>query len=253
MHPKTGDVIAVWFSCGAASAVAIKKTIEKYGDRCSIRVINNPVAEEDEDNKRFLRDVEQWIGIKIETAINPKWPNNSAVEVWEKKKFMSNRRGAPCTLALKKNARQHWEKENRVDWHVLGFTAEEKGRYDRFALTERPNTLPVLIDAGLSKDQCFEIVKAAEIRLPQIYFLGYPNANCIGCVKATSPTYWNHVQKMHPAIFAQRAEQSRRIGAKLVCYKKKRMYLDELPQDAKGRSMKTMNFECGIFCEERVR
>lgn len=36
-------VIAVWFSCGAASAVAAKLTIEKYGETHDIRVLNNPV------------------------------------------------------------------------------------------------------------------------------------------------------------------------------------------------------------------
>jgi hypothetical protein len=51
---KNKPVIAVWFSCGAASAVAAKKTIEKYGDTHHIRIINNPVAEEHEDNRRFL-------------------------------------------------------------------------------------------------------------------------------------------------------------------------------------------------------
>jgi hypothetical protein len=87
--------------------------------------------------------------------------------------------------------------------------------------------------------------------LPEIYKLGYPNANCIGCVKATSPTYWNHVRKMHQDVFKQRATQSREIGAKLVRYKGKRIFLDELDPRARGKSMKNMDFECGLFCEER--
>jgi hypothetical protein len=37
-------VIAVWFSYGAAGAVAAKKTIELYGNTHTIRVINNPVV-----------------------------------------------------------------------------------------------------------------------------------------------------------------------------------------------------------------
>lgn len=49
-----GDVIAVWFSCGAASAVAAKRTIERYGSIATIRVVNNPVEEEDADNRRFF-------------------------------------------------------------------------------------------------------------------------------------------------------------------------------------------------------
>lgn len=86
-----------------------------------------------------------------------------------------------------------------------------------------------------------------------MYKQGYPNANCIGCVKATSPTYWNHVRKMHPEVFAARAKQSRVIGARLVRVNDKRIFLDELSLDAKGRPMKTMQIECGIFCEEKFK
>jgi hypothetical protein len=251
MKPKLGDTIAVWFSCGAASAVAAKKTLERYGDRCLIRVLNNPILEEDEDNRRFLMDVQAWLGIPIEIVISEKFPSNSAVDVWEKRQFMSGPLGAPCTLELKKYARQEWEKKNPVDWHVLGFTADEKNRHDRFVLTERSNVLPVLIEENIIKTDCYAILQKANIKLPRIYSLGYPNANCIGCVKATSPTYWSHVRSIHPEVFDQRAEQSRRIGAKLVRYKGKRLFLDELPVGAKGRSMKNMDIECGLFCEER--
>ena len=243
--------IAVWFSCGAASAVAAKKTIERYGDQHLIRVLNNPVEEEDEDNRRFLRDVQAWLDIPIEIVRSKKYPSGSAVEVWEKRRFMSGPTGAPCTLELKKYARQEWEKENFVDWHVLGFTADEKKRHDRFVLTERSNVLPVLIDANITKANCYTILQSAGIELPRIYSMGYPNANCIGCVKATSSTYWNHVRAVHPDVFDERATQSRRIGARLVRYKGKRLFLDELPTDAKGRTMKNMDIECGIFCEER--
>lgn len=251
IKPEDGDTIAVWFSCGAASAVTAKKTIELYGDRCIVRVINNPIAEEDDDNRRFLKDVEAWLGVTVEIAINPKYPSTSAVDVWDKRKYMAGPTGAPCTLELKKEARYHWEKTNHADWHVLGFTAEEKRRYDRFVMSERDNVLPVLIDLGITKAECFTIISNAGISLPNVYHMGYPNGNCIGCVKASSPTYWNHVRKMNPDVFDHRAKQSRRIGARLARHKGKRVFLDELPADAKGRSMKTMQVECGIFCEEQ--
>jgi hypothetical protein len=249
---KSGDTIAVWFSCGAASAVAAKKTVELFSDIATVRVINNPVREEDEDNRRFLKDVEQWLGLSIEFALNPRYPSASCMEVWEDRKFMSGVMGAPCTLELKKKARQHWESTNHADWHVLGFTADEKKRSDNFMLTERSNLLPILIEQGISKADCFQIVQEAGIELPRVYKLGYPNANCLGCVKATSPTYWNHVRAVHPDVFEARARQSREIGARLTRVKGKRLFLDELPLDAKGHSMKNMNFECGIFCEEKL-
>lgn len=245
------QTIAVWFSCGAASAIAAAKTLELYSSTHIVRIINNPVIEEDPDNRRFLLDIQDWLNHPIETAINPDYTHCSAEKVWDKRRFMSGPLGAPCTIELKKRARQHWEATNHCDWHVLGFTAEEKTRYDRFILTERPNVLPVLIDLNITKQDCVDILQAAGIALPRVYALGYPNANCIGCVKATSPTYWNLVRQQHPEVFQRRASQSRQLGARLVRVRNKRIFIDELDPAEKGRPLKTMTIDCGIFCEEQ--
>lgn len=250
--PEKGDVIVVWFSCGAASAIAAKNIIEKYSDYCTVRVVNNPIKDEDEDNQRFLKDVEKWLGVDIEFAYNSKYPNASCEEVWTKRRYMSGVAGAPCTMELKKNARKEWEASNKHDWLVLGFTSEEVHRAERFKQTERENLLTPLIDDSISKSDCFMRLLEAGIELPRIYRMGYPNANCIGCVKSASVTYWNHVRKVHPEIFKKRAEMSREIGCRLIKYKGERIFLDELSPDAKGRSMKNLDFECGIFCEERM-
>lgn len=244
--------IAVHFSCGAASAVAAKKTIDIYGKTHNVIIVNNPVKEKHADNYRFLLDVQKWLGQEIFFATNPEFSDNSAVTVWSKRKYMSNRYGAPCTKLLKKEARYLFEKQHLIDWHVLGFTADEKGRHERFTKNERDNVLPILITENITKEDCFNIILDAGLKLPEIYNLGYPNANCIGCVKASSPTYWNHVRKMHPTIFTERAELSRRLGAKLVRYKGKRIFLDELPTDAIGRPMKSLkSFDCSIFCNTK--
>lgn len=248
---KDGDVIVVWFSHGAASAIAWKETLRLYGDRCDVRAVNNPVAEEDRDNLRFGHDVADWLDRTLIEWRNPKFPNASAVEVFDKVKAMSFPRGAPCTDRLKKAARLDYEAKHKVDWHVFGFTAEEKKRHDRFVMTERSNVLPVLIDAGLTKQDCMDRLRLAGVEPPRVYAEGYPNANCIGCVKATSATYWNHVRRTRPEVFNERAEQSRRLGVKLVRWRGNRMFLDELPERATGKPMKSMDMECGIFCEER--
>lgn len=214
--PIPGDTIVVWFSCGAASAIALHETLRRYGDTCNVRAVNNPVAEEDPDNLRFARDVGRWLGIAIEISPNPKWPAASAVEVWDKRGAMVFHHGAPCTVELKKGAARAYERAVKVDWHVLGFTSEERRRHDRFVLTERSNVLPVLIEAGLSKRDCLDRLVAAGVAPPAIYAEGYPNANCIRCVKATSPTYWNLVRRTRPEVFAARAEQSRRLGVRLA-------------------------------------
>lgn len=285
MISQDSDTIVVWFSCGAASAIALQETIRQYGDSYNIRAVNNPVIEEDEDNIRFMRDVSDWLNIEIEQASRSLYPDNSAQSVWEHRKFMSGPQGAPCTLELKKRARQEWELHNKTCWMVLGFTVDEKRRHDQFVKFEREDLLPVLIDAGLTKQDCYDRLLEHGIEPPRMYRLGYPNANCVGCVKATSPTYWNKVRQTHPEVFAARAEQSRKIGAKLVRVSPKqlpfceqdnegfwwdmrtgecltevtdqggkktngvRIYLDELPSEARGQPLKSMTIECGIFCD----
>lgn len=189
--PKEGDTIAVWFSSGAASAVAARRTVEKYGNLCTIRVINNPIMEEDEDNYRFLKDVERWIGVRIEFATHRKYPNASVEEIWDDVGYMCGVKGAPCTKLAKREARQQWEANNHFDWLVMEFTADEKKRSDLFRLTERSNFLPVLVDDGITREDCFRIIMNHGLELPRTYAIGWPNGNCPGCVKATSPTYWN--------------------------------------------------------------
>lgn len=239
--------IAVWFSCGAASAVAAKLTIEKYGKYHNILIVNNPIKEEHADNIRFKNDVSKWLNHEILTATSKEYPTQSIVDVFDKRKYISGRLGAPCTMILKKQARYEFEDSHKIDFNVLGFTSEEQHRHDRFIKFERTNLLPVLIDAKITKGRCFEILNEAGINLPEIYKLGYPNANCIGCVKSQSPTYWNLVRKTFPDIFDQRAEQSRRLGCKLVKVKSKNTYLDELSEVETGGKIKS--YDCGIFCD----
>ena len=244
-------MIAVWFSNGAASAVALKLALDIYG-HAEVRAVNNPVIEEDEDNLRFQRDVSRWLGVEIERAVNPVYPDSSAVQVWWWRRAMSFTHGAPCTIHLKKQARQHWEATNKADWHVFGFTAEEQNRHNKFVRSERENVLPLLINAGLTKQDCHDILMESGIAPPRVYAEGYPNANCIGCVKATSPTYWNLVRETRPQVFADRAAQSRALGVRLVRVKNKRIFLDELPADAKGYPLKRLKMpECGLHCEEQ--
>jgi hypothetical protein len=242
--------IIVWYSHGAASAVAAKITLEKFGNTNNVLIVNNPVVEEDKDNLRFGKDIENWLGVEIISAKNPKFEACSAEEVWNHRKFMSSPMGAPCTYELKKRARQHFEKQYPNAVHILGFTVDEISRHERFCLTER-EIYPILINEGLTKQDCMDMLVEAGLVPPRMYALGYPNANCVGCVKASSPTYWNKVRETHPEVFNDRVIQSDRIGAKLVVVKKKRIPLSKLDPDVMGRPLKSLQIECGIFCEEQ--
>ena len=222
---STKKTIAVWFSCGAASAVAAKLTLDDYGDACNVRILYNPVIEEHPDNLRFLKDCESWFDTKIEWVYHPKHPHCSAAQIWDKRKYMAGIGGAPCTGLLKIEAREIWQQTNHVDYHVLGYTVEEfKTRSQRF----KGPILHVLASLGLGKDDCFAFISRAGLVLPEMYRLGFDNANCIGCVKANSAFYWCMVKKYFPEIYVQREQQSRAIGAKLIQYKGGRFYLDEV-------------------------
>lgn len=253
-------MIVCWFSCGAASACAAKLAIEKYGKE-NIRVVNNPVKNEHSDNLRFLADCEKWLGVKIESAINPCFSDCDIEKVFNEYKIMSMPSGfAPCTLELKQMARQQWESDNHFnkskDKIIFGYTSDEKRRYDRFYATPKNAgyvlECPLIAD-GWGKHRCFNEIEIAGIKLPEIYTkYEFPNANCIGCVKAGSVWYWKIVKKHFPDIFAKRAQQSREIGCRLVDLGKgkepRHIFLDELTDDMKGRKPKDCYIECGIFC-----
>ena len=112
------ESIVVWFSCGAASAVAAKKTIEKYGHTHRITIANNPIQEEDEDNRRFLQDVSKWLQHDIVSVTHPDYESQKCAEVWDKVRFMSGPHGAPCTRILKK-----YRMENRRYGYNVQFSA----------------------------------------------------------------------------------------------------------------------------------
>lgn len=241
--------VVVWFSCGAASAVAAKIALTKYG-HSGVDVVYCDTSEaEHPDNMRFYRDVEQWIQYPIQTIRSVKY--RTVDEVFEHRKYMSGRQGAPCTVQMKKVPRFGFQRAD--DIHVFGFTANEVKRSRDFAERNHELTLDwVLIDAGIGKLDCLAMLQEAGIELPVMYKLGFKNNNCLGCVKATSPSYWNAIRRYFPDVFAKRAEQSRRIGCKLarvrVDGKKdgKRIFLDRLSPD--NSEVIDEDLSCGPQC-----
>ena len=88
-----------------------------------------------------------------------------------------------------------------------------------------------LIDKGVTKAACLEMVTRAGLKLPLTYAQGFPNANCLPCPKATSPAYWALVRKHYPDRFNRMATLSRELGARLARVKDERVFIDEIPAD----------------------
>lgn len=233
------------FSCGAASAVATKLAIEKYG---AVEIYYaNPGAEHD-DNLRFIADCEKWFGQSVTILKSTKY--NDIWEVFEDRQFLVSNKGAPCTVEMKRKPG-----DSVIEWgdtEIYGYTIEERHRVLRWQAMnfERIIECP-LIDRNLSKDDCFGILERVGIERPVMYELGFRNNNCIGCVKARDNlNYWKRVRKHFPAIFERMAKLERSIGTNINRVTKKGVrypiYLDEIPEgDPKGEDS---DVQCGLFC-----
>lgn len=217
--------IVCWFSCGAASACATKLAIEENFEsehRKELIVVSINIAEEHSDSQRFLQDCEAWFGQKIIILQNDKY-SASVDEVIKQTGHMSGPRGSRCTTVLKKEVRyafQRWD-----DIHVFGMTDEEESRLNRLIDNENEIQLwPILIERGMSKKDCLQMLIKRKIKLPEMYLLGYNNNNCIGCLKAGSPGYWNKIRIDFPAVFATRARQEELLNVALIKVKGKRFH-----------------------------
>lgn len=229
-----------WFSCGAASAVAAKLAMEKGPIAL---VYCDTSASEHPDNLRFLADVEKWLGQSVERIGSEKY--TTVDQVFDGERYMSGIGGAKCTTELKKKPRFRYQ--NPEDVHIFGLTADEERRIRQFERNNHELRMEwPLRDAGLTKEDTLRIVAEAGIELPVMYRLGFANNNCIGCVKAQSPAYWNLVRRNFPEVFERRATQSRALGVRLARLHGERVFLDELPED----TTETVNedLSCGPQC-----
>src|SRR5262249_47471245 len=137
------------------------------------------------------------------------------------------------------------------DINVLGYTDEERDRFDNFldANPGRKVWCP-LIERNLTHADCLAIVQDAGIELPLMYRLGFKNANCEGCCKG-GEGYWNKIRKVFPHRFEQVADIQEMIGPGAKFLRNRitgeRIYLREL-DPAHGRIEDEPEISCSFFC-----
>lgn len=227
--------IVSWFSCGAASAVATKLTIRKFGPRPNnlsgdVWIAYCETGAEHADNVRFLADCEDWFGQSVVRLKSAEYA--STWDVWEKTKWLAGIDGARCTGELKFAPRLDFQRVD--DIHVFGYTADandvKRAARLRMNYPEMQIETP-LIDAGITKEACLAMIAGASIEIPAMYKLGFQNNNCIPCVKATSPNYWALMRKAFPEQFDRMAKLSRELDVRLTRIKGERCFIDEIPLD----------------------
>ena len=228
-----------WFSSGAASAVATKLGSPDV-------IVNCDTGSEDKDNARFLDDCEKWFGQDIDTIKNEDYVDTW--DLWEKKQYLSDIYGAPCTRELKRIPRLRFQ--NPDDIHIMGYTSDERDVTRALTLQEHyPNTsfeFP-LIKQSITKSACLAILNNAGITPPRVYAMGFEHANCMPCCKATSISYWALVRKEFPDEFERMAELSSKLRVRLTRLEGERIYLDEMPMDIPCSD--PISPACDVLCE----
>jgi hypothetical protein len=225
------------FSSGCSSFVAAY-----HGE--PDRIVYIDVANQHPDSMRFLRDAEKVPGREIEIIKSSEYA--SVDDVIERRRYINGPAGAACTPMLKKRVRQQWERDNPTgdDVYIRGYDVNEKRRSDRIvpAQPEARNEFP-LIERGLTKSDCHGICSRLGLKRPVMYDMGYPNNNCLGCVKG-GMGHWNRIRRDFPDVFERRARQEREIGHSCI----KGVFLDELDPN-RGNMMKEVMPSCGFACE----
>lgn len=241
--------ILIWFSCGASSAVVTKWVLTKHSK--AIPIYCDTMVTEHEDNRRFMADCEKWFGRPVRRLRSEKYKDTW--DVWERSKYLSGVKGAPCTRELKVIPRLKFQRP--TDMHVFGYTADNDDMRRADALREswpELKTWTPLIEHGITKKACLGLIARAGIKVPAAYALGFSHNNCIPCVKAASPAYWALVRKIRPDQFARMVELSRRLDVRLCVIKGERRFIDEIPLDhpTSGADQPACDFLCQMFERE---
>jgi len=227
-----------WFSCGAASAVAVKLT-DALPVYCE-------TGAEHPDNVRFLADCERWFDRKVERLKSTRYADTW--DVWQKRRYLAGIEGALCTVELKVMPRLAFQRPD--DEHVFGYTADanDMARAERLRANYPELTIHTpLIERGLTKAACLDMVQRAGIELPPVYAMGFQNNNCLPCVKATSPDYWALIRKKFPDKFDRMAKLSRELDVRLCRLAGERRFLDEIPADQPTTS--PIQPSCDFLCQ----
>lgn len=202
------------------------------------------------DSMRFIKDCEKVIGKKI-TILKSK--EYKCIEDCFKVfgGFQNPNNGfAPCTNWMKKRIRKEWEEQHKEYeiTYVWGFDLNEITRADRtIEANPQANHEFPLIEKSLLKSEVHGMFSELfSIKRPYMYDLGYPNNNCVGCVKG-GMGYWNKIRKDFPEVFERRAKLERQLGHSMLKDKNGPVYLDEL--DPNRGDLNTEIFpDCGIMC-----
>jgi len=198
------------FSGGIASAVMSKIVADAHPGQTVLLFHNTRT--EPADNDRFRAEAAAYIGLQITDCSD----GRDIWQVFEDHGFLGHALNTPCSDELKqKPGRRYMTEDAPGGIKYLGYTAEETGRAQKmFARAKCPIAFP-LIDAGLTKRDCWRrVTECWGIRPPEMYAWA-EHANCVPCVKG-GLAYWGLVYLNAPEAWERAAKAEERFGHQIL-------------------------------------
>lgn len=215
----------VCFSGGHSSAIAAVEVARKYGAENTI-LINHDLCPrtEDEDIKRFKKEISDYIGVPITYANMPGWETKDQFDVcMDTNAFkLGTQSSALCTSRLKTEPFHRWLSEHypvkppdvRDDVIIsYGFDTNEPHRIQRrvgiMAVKGYRTEYPLTWENRTIHD-----TEEIGIRRPRTYGI-FNHANCIGCLKA-GKQHWFIVYCLYPEIWEKAKQAEISIGYSIL-------------------------------------
>ena len=216
----------VCYSGGHSSAIVAVEAVRRYGKE-NVILLNHDISPkvEDQDIKRFKKEVADYLGMEITYANMDGWEENDQFDIALKSRYLSGAfipGGAICTTRLKTEPFKKWLKNNypaskespNTEVVILyGFDPKEVNRMKRRTAIMRE--MGYMVDFPLMWDnRTIEKVEDIGIKRPSTYAL-YNHANCKGCLKAGA-MHWYVIYCTEPEIFEKAKATERVIGRSII-------------------------------------
>jgi len=197
------DRFVVSLSSGISSAIAAHRTMQRYG-KDAVDLVFMDTLWEDDDNYRFLLELEQFWGKPITRIVEGRTP----LEVAEQEHIIPTQKIAPCTHRLKIEPFLEYLGELKDYYRVtvvLGMNWTEPHRMEAPRKNYAARGYDVLYPLMWKPYDYhpMQTVRGWGIEPPRMYRMGYTHANCGGrCVKQGKGD-WQRTRINFPARFEE--------------------------------------------------
>lgn len=194
----------VHFSGGAASYLAAKRVVERFGAD-EVLLVTADTQSEADDWRSFVEEAGKRLGC-LHVILS------RYMDIWELAEYMSaipNVRMGFCSRILKKELVDEFL-ENQFPssgiTQYFGFDWSEEHRLDNLRLRKPDDDIeaPLMWKPVAGHREAIAAIGADGLPMPMAYQLGLPHNNCLkyGCVKG-GHSYWEKLYEVLPDAFAR--------------------------------------------------